>query len=228
MSYGPIEKENETYREVREKLRQAEIALRDQREKVAELRRRLPLDTEIPDYELVDSGNLSPRNAGRRVHLSDLFEDPNKPLVAYQFMYGGAQSEPCPMCSMWIDGFNGISRHLRPRMSFAVIAEAAPDRLRDWASKRGWDRVHLVSSGGSSFKRDLHFEDDEKVQHPGLSVFVRDPEQGIRHFYSVSAYLDADGYRGVDLYSPVWHLLDVTPEGRGDWMPELEYRRASK
>lgn len=224
MSYGPIEKESKTYRDLREKLREAEIALRDQREKVAELRRRLPRDTGIPDYELVDSGNLSPRNADQHVHLSDLFEDPSKPLVVYQFMYGGAQSEPCPMCSMWIDGFNGVARHLGPRMSFAVIAEAAPDQLRDWASKRGWDAVPLLSSGGSSFKRDLHFEDGEKVQHPGLSVFLRDPEQGIRHFYSVSAYPDANEYRGVDLYTPVWHLLDLTPEGRGDWMPELEYR----
>ena len=23
--------------------------------------------------------------------------------------------------------------------------------------------------------------------------------------------------RGIDLLSPVWNVLDLTPEGRGDW-----------
>jgi predicted dithiol-disulfide oxidoreductase (DUF899 family) len=26
-------------------------------------------------------------------------------------------------------------------------------------------------------------------------------------------------YRGIDLLSPVWHVLDLLPSGRGDWMP---------
>jgi predicted dithiol-disulfide oxidoreductase (DUF899 family) len=29
--------------------------------------------------------------------------------------------------------------------------------------------------------------------------------------------------RGIDLLCPVWHLLDLTPEGRDDWYAELEY-----
>jgi predicted dithiol-disulfide oxidoreductase (DUF899 family) len=30
--------------------------------------------------------------------------------------------------------------------------------------------------------------------------------------------------RHVDLIWPLWHLLDVTPEGRGsDWRPKLKY-----
>ncbi len=28
---------------------------------------------------------------------------------------------------------------------------------------------------------------------------------------------------GLDLFSPVWHLLDLTRQGRGDWMPKLDY-----
>jgi predicted dithiol-disulfide oxidoreductase (DUF899 family) len=28
-----------------------------------------------------------------------------------------------------------------------------------------------------------------------------------------------DEYRGLDLLSPVWNLLDLTRAGRGDWMP---------
>ncbi|WP_406137344.1 DUF899 family protein [Streptomyces sp. NBC_01089] len=29
--------------------------------------------------------------------------------------------------------------------------------------------------------------------------------------------------RGIDLLSPVWHLLDLTPRGRGDWFASLRY-----
>jgi predicted dithiol-disulfide oxidoreductase (DUF899 family) len=29
--------------------------------------------------------------------------------------------------------------------------------------------------------------------------------------------------RGIDLLSPVWHMLDLTPQGRGDWYTKLEY-----
>jgi hypothetical protein len=27
----------------------------------------------------------------------------------------------------------------------------------------------------------------------------------------------------MGLHSPVWHLLDLTPAGRGEWYPELRY-----
>jgi len=29
--------------------------------------------------------------------------------------------------------------------------------------------------------------------------------------------------RGLDLLNPVWHLLDLTPGGRGDWYAALSY-----
>jgi predicted dithiol-disulfide oxidoreductase (DUF899 family) len=29
--------------------------------------------------------------------------------------------------------------------------------------------------------------------------------------------------RGIDLLNPVWHVLDLTPQGRGDWSAELDY-----
>jgi len=27
-------------------------------------------------------------------------------------------------------------------------------------------------------------------------------------------------HQGIDLLRPVWHLLDLTPQGRGDWYAE--------
>ena len=31
-------------------------------------------------------------------------------------------------------------------------------------------------------------------------------------------------YRHNDLLDPLWNVLDLTPEGRGDFQPKLEYR----
>src|SRR5919204_216655 len=70
--------------------------------RAAELRRALPHDTEVEDYAFEEA-------PGREVRLSELFTGPDRSLIVYQFMYGGAQTSPCPMCSMWIDGLNGVA-----------------------------------------------------------------------------------------------------------------------
>ncbi len=57
--------------------------------------------------------------------------------------------------------------------------------------------------------------------------FDSSDEGVIRHFYSVEMYLDGSKDRDprqLDLFWPLWHLLDLTPEGRGtDWFPRYSY-----
>jgi hypothetical protein len=36
------------------------------------------------------------------------------------------------MCTLWIDGFNGVAHHLRQRVNFAIIAEVGIGDLRRW------------------------------------------------------------------------------------------------
>src|SRR5215510_14568457 len=88
--------ESEEYLAKREELRLAEIELMRQRERVAELRRRLPLGAIVQDYAFEQGpANL---NAGdtpvRTVRLSELFTRPNRSLVVYHFMYGKKQTKP--------------------------------------------------------------------------------------------------------------------------------------
>jgi predicted dithiol-disulfide oxidoreductase (DUF899 family) len=109
-----LSNESEEYLGKRDELRQAEIELMRQRERVAELRRRLPQGAVVKDYEFQEGpANL---NAGdtpvRTVRLSDLFTAPNRSLVVYHFMFGKKQINPCPMCTMIIDGWNGVAHHL--------------------------------------------------------------------------------------------------------------------
>lgn len=213
---GRLPSESPAYREVRDRLLREEIALRDQRERVAELRRSLPLDTPIQDYRLRDG-------AGKEVPLSQLFVRPDKPLVLYQYMYGGAQTAPCPMCTLLVDSLSGLGPHLDQVVNFAVVAAAGFDDFAAWAKTRGWSDLRLLSCKDTTLKRDLGFEDADGGQLPGMTVVVRGTGGDLRHAYSGSAVLGDDRHRGLDLFMPLWHLLDLTPDGRGQWWPALSY-----
>src|SRR5262245_13781960 len=141
--------ESEEYLAKREELRRAEIDLRNQREQVAELRRQLPQGPVVKDYEFqegppsLDAGDTPIRD----VRLSQLFSGPNRSVVLYQFMYGKKQTKPCPMCTAWIDCFNGIAHHLAPNLDLAIVAAADMAALRSYARTRGWNRLRLLSAG---------------------------------------------------------------------------------
>lgn len=202
---------DDAYRRSRDRLRAAEILLRDRIEEVAAMRRALAPGPIVADYEFRENDN--------RVRLSELFA-PGKPqLILYHLMYWAKQDEFCNMCSAWIDGYNGIVPHLTQRVNFAIASRAPFDRLQEWGRRRGWNRLRLLSSN-SQFARDIGAEDERGDPDSTIAVFARDGS-GIRHFYSAHAMLE-DRERGIDLLSPIWNLLDLTPGGRGDWYPSNE------
>jgi predicted dithiol-disulfide oxidoreductase (DUF899 family) len=210
--------ESEEYRRLREELRVAELELTDHIERVAELRRQLPANTEVDDYELIDVAS------GKTVHLSELFSAPDRALIVYHFMYGKAQNEPCPLCTMWIDGYNAAAPHVNQNADVVVLAAAEPAALQAHAAARGWTNLRLLSADKSTFKYDLGSEESDGEQTEWISVFTRDADGSLRHVYSKGAQLADDRReRGIDLLSPVWHLLDLTPAGRENWYPSLDY-----
>jgi predicted dithiol-disulfide oxidoreductase (DUF899 family) len=214
------------YGAAREELRRAEIALMAQREEVAALRRSLPLETGIEDYVFYEgpaqlSGGDDPV---RPVRLSELFTSPERPLIVYHLMYGKAQTSPCPICTMWIDGFNALAEHLAQNADLVIVAAADVAPLRGHARDRGWDRLRLLSCGDNTFKRDLGSEDADGTQDSTISVFTLDATGSPCHAYTARPSMgDGINERGLDLLSPVWGLLDLTPKGRGDWYAELDY-----
>ena len=220
----------------REELRLAEIELMRQRERVADLRRHLPQGAPIQDYAFEEG----PRdlNAGdapvRTTRLSELFSktsgergtsaQPGRSLIIYHLMYGKQQTKPCPMCTAWLDGANGIAHHLAQNLDFAVVAAADLPTLRAHARARGWDKLRLLSAGNSTFKYDLGSEDREGHQDSTISVFTRDADGTLRHFYTAHPRMAPDiKERGIDLLAPIWHFMDLTPQGRGNWYTSLDY-----
>ena len=214
------------YRERREELRRAEIDLIEHRERVAQLRRDLPPGPVVPDYEFLEG----PRDLSAgdepvsRVRLSELFTGPDRPLITYHLMFGKLQTEPCPMCTMWIDGFNGVAHHVAQNADLAIVAAAAPAELRAHARRRGWHRLRLLSGGENGFKFDLGSEDEDGRQDSAISVFVRDADGSVRHTYTGRPQTSEDVYeRGIDQLCATWNLLDLTRQGRGDWYASLSY-----
>ncbi len=230
--------ESPEYLAKREELRLAEIELLNTRERVTALRRALPKGATIQDYEFLE-GPTSLNDGDepiRKVRLSELFsyaphpnplpvgEGEDRSLVIYHFMYGKKQTTACPMCTAWIDGYNGVAPHLAQNVDFAIVAAADPSTLRAHARNRGWDKLRLLSAGDSTFKYDLGSEDAQGNQDSTISVFTRDSDGTLRHFYSGHPWLADDvKERGIDELIPVWNMLDLTPQGRGTFYASLEY-----
>jgi len=221
-----LSNESPEYLSRREDLRHAEIELMRQRERVAQLRRALPKGAAVQDYEFLEGPTVLDQGDApiRRVRLSQLFAAPDRPLLIYHFMFGKKQTRPCPMCTAWLDSFNGVAHHVAQNVDVAVVAAADPAPLRAHARVRGWNRLRLLSAGDSTFKYDLGSEDREGRQDSTISVITRDGDGTLRHFYSVHPRLAHDiKERGIDEYNPIWNILDLTPKGRENWSASLDY-----
>ena len=212
---------NETsqYRNARKELLDAEIALRRQIEQVASLRRKLPMGGEVPqDYVFASEDG--------DVRLSELFER-GTTLLAYSYMFGPKMTQPCPMCTSFLDALEGNAPHIVQRTNLVVIARSPIERILQFTRARGWKNLRLLSSANNDYNRDYHGETADGSQIPIMNVFVK-RGGGVRHFYATEmAFAGADpgqNERHIDMMWPLWNVLDLTPEGRGtDWYPKLNY-----
>lgn len=226
-----IAEQSPTYHAHRQRLLEGERRLRELREEVAQLRRELPPGPELREDYVFTEGPASlgadddadqEASAYRQVRLSELFSPGRDELVMYHMMFDEDWATPCPMCNLWVDGFAGIAPHLADRVDFAVTVKAPLPALRSWARRRGWTGLRMLSSHGTSFNGDIGAEDADGDQRDGISVFVRRGEK-VQLFYTGHSDLGDGRWRGIDLYSPVWGILDLLPSGRGEWLPRTSY-----
>jgi predicted dithiol-disulfide oxidoreductase (DUF899 family) len=200
------------YLAAREKLLDAERALLEQVRTVGELRRSLPLSTVVGGYTFTEGPrDLSADEPVVSTTLADLVGQ--RSLVVYHLMFDDGWEQACASCSMWLDGLNGVAHHLAQVTDFVVIAKARLPKIRSWARRRDWIRLRLLSSHGTTFNVDFGAEDDKGGQWPMVSVFTRH-DGAVWHSYT-TAMID----NSTDLLTPVWHIEDLLPQGRGDWEP---------
>jgi predicted dithiol-disulfide oxidoreductase (DUF899 family) len=111
------------------------------------------IDPDIVDTDLTDT-DLTEDGPERPVTLTELFGHHDQ-LVLYHLMLHPEDTAACAACSMFVAGLDGIERHLTRHTAFAVMAPASLAALSGWARTRGWRRVRLVSSAGTTFLDDL-------------------------------------------------------------------------
>jgi predicted dithiol-disulfide oxidoreductase (DUF899 family) len=213
--------ESNEYREARNKLLDFEIQLREQVEKLGQMRQALPrgglLKEDYGFSELTNSHVTTTK-------LSQLFMPQKNSLVIYSFMYGPQMKNPCPSCTSIIDSLNANAVHVNQHANLVVIAKSPIERITEFAKDRGWHSIRILSSANTSYNYDYFAETEEGDQMPALNVFTKTPD-GIFHFYNTELlYCDLDGDpRHVDAIWPLWNLYDMLPEGRQDWYPKLLY-----
>lgn len=212
--------ETDAYREARDSLLRDEQALIEKVKAVSAKRRALPLGGELKeDYVLqwaVDG------KVCQEVKFSELFGDKNS-LLIYSFMYGPSWDKPCPSCTSLVDGFDRAWYQVSRDAAFVAIAKAQPERINDWARRRGWSQIPLLSGYRSPFQADYRCQeaDNDDMQWPVMHVFTR-RDGKIFHFWGTETMSNH-----VDTVWPYWNLMDFTPDGRPDYdTPPQDFRSA--
>ena len=231
--------ESAEYRKARNALLEDEMELRRQVEKVAARRRTLPPGgTVSQDYTFQGQGA---DGKPATVKFSELFAPGKNALAIYSFMFGPERERPCSGCTHFLDGLDGATRHINQRVTFVVVAKSPLPRLLAFAKERGWRWLRLLSTADSTYDRDYfgdstalavavrkqqEFKAGEEWDMPMLNVFRREGNV-IRHFWGCELlYVPPEPgqeYRHNDLLDPLWNMLDLLPEGRGDFEPKLSY-----
>jgi predicted dithiol-disulfide oxidoreductase (DUF899 family) len=235
--------ESAEYRAARDRLLGEEIELRRAMEAVASARRGLPPGGAVSE-DYVFRGTRT-GGATTDVRLSELFAPGRDSLVIYSFMFPRDPGDerpapatgatallplaegPCPSCVAFLDQLEGAAEHATQQINLAVVAKAPLPRILDFAAERGWRRLRLLSSAGSTFNRDYLAETESGEQRPMLNVFHRDGDT-IRHFWGSELFYAAvdtgQDPRHVGTLEPLWNLFDLTPDGRpANWDEQLRY-----
>jgi predicted dithiol-disulfide oxidoreductase (DUF899 family) len=234
--------ESAEYRRERNRLLEAEAELRRTIEQVAAQRRALPLGGVVAEDYVFEEAT----GGGGEVRFSELFAPGKDTLVIYSFMFPRSPGDtrpgpttgetaklplaemPCPSCTSILDSVDGAARHLTRELNLAVVAKTDPERIRNFASERGWRHLRLLSSRNNSYNPHYQAETPAGHQLPILNVFTRQGDE-IRHRWATELMFapreEGMDPRHVDSIWPFWSVLDMTPGGRATEsnVPGLDY-----
>jgi len=213
----PYPNDSADYRRARTAPLAEEIELRRHIERVAAQRRTLPLGGEARGYTFRDANDAT-------LQLADLF-GPHDTLVTYTWMFGPQRPRPCPMCTAFLDAFDGPVRTLTQRVGIAVLGRSPVARQLAFARERGWRRLQFFQTVGDDFARDYRALGPKGEEWAALHVWIK-RDGRVHHFWAPElAGTEDPGQdpRGAPDPTPLWNILDLTPGGRGtDWYPTLD------
>jgi predicted dithiol-disulfide oxidoreductase (DUF899 family) len=148
----------------------------------------------IEDYVLQD-------NEERPVKLSSLFGQHEHLIVLHNM------GSTCPNCALWGDEFNGMLYRLERAAAFCIVGPDDPKTQKAYVKERGW-KASLYSAQGSSFIKDMGFEDKDGNTEPGVSVLQKGKNGKITILEQVNVCRDD---RCPSVLEVIWILPYVKP-----------------
>lgn len=152
------------------------------------LRKQAAMD--VNDYTLKDT-------SGAEVKLSELFGDKEDLILVHNM------GKACSYCTMWADGFSGVSYFIEKKAAFVLCSPDAPEVQNEFALSRGW-KFKTVSAAGTDFINDMGYFVDNSYW-PGVSVFHKDSDGKITR-------VAKDFFGPGDFYNAPWHFFDLLPQ----------------
>lgn len=177
--------------------------IRQLEREVAEAKSRLRQARRAAAPQAVEDWALADLN-GEPVRLSALFGPHDELLVVHNM--GGS----CPYCSLWADGFVGVSHQLETRCAFVLCSDDPPAAAARVRADRAWP-YRVVSGHGSGFAAAMGFRGDDGKPWPGISAFKRLPDGSI-------VRTGRAPFGPGDEYCTIWPMLELLPER--DWHPK--------
>ena len=221
----PLPAESAAYGRSRQELLAEEIDLQRHIDRVSGLRRSLPNGPLIEkDYRFKDMN-------GEEVGLSDLFGK-HETLIAYFWMYGPDRERPCPMCTSLLGPLDANAEDLMQHVALVVLGRSTVERQLAFAQERGWRALKFLQTVGDAYALDFGGLDPQSgFEWPVMAVFRKTGTSAgakVRLFWKgeMTGQMADKGKdpRGGPDFSPLWTVLDLTPEGRGGkWYPKLDY-----
>jgi predicted dithiol-disulfide oxidoreductase (DUF899 family) len=135
--------------------------------------------------------------------------------MVYSMMYAPECKAPCPMCTLFLNSWNGTAINLRERFGMAVTARSPIQRLVEYKKHRGFTNLPCVSDMSGAYTRT--YVNSEDAGRPWLQCFTR-RHGTVCHFYSgeiVARWPTPD--RIPRRPRPRPSLANVGPHARGPW-----------
>ncbi len=171
------------------------------KQQLAELRRQAAQGP-VEDYELHDLD-------GKPVKLSALFQGKDDLIVIHNMGQG------CAYCTLWADGFTGLTPHLSDRAAFVLVSADEPEKAKAFSQGRGWN-FRVLSGTGSTFTSDMGFASGSGGTMPGISTFSKTSDGTISR-------VSSDFFGPGDDYCALWYMIAMLKDGDQPWTPKYSY-----
>ena len=182
------------------RIKALEQQIRELKEELADARKQYPLE-KIENYTF--------KNGLGIVDFVSLFGDEDELVLIYNM------GKSCRYCTLWADGFNGLTDHLKNRAAFVLVSPDSPAVQQEFAASRNW-QFPMVSDEDNSFRKDTGFLSDNGGVIPGIATFRKDENNQI--FRTAESQLGPG-----DNFCIMWDIIDLLPKGVNGWQPQYSY-----